>query len=476
MSVKYGIKIDAAAYKELADTQWGQIRKEADEVKAMLQGGQNTAVAMDIDGLGVAADVAADSALVQIASPTPVLLSQLEAQTNNSTIVWENIGKLQRLTYTEDISFRASGMPTPRRPRSITGPLSRSTRWLFCRAPRANNLASGKISPHVFLKGTFSSVSMARKQSARVKSQLSNSSAELSGKLKLVKASIGELKKAISSANIDLARRDKAYRDKVTGIIVEGCLTGFATGGLVAAAAFAAYSGVAIASIPALLAAGGVVFGKDGDKKGDKEEDKPEGNASNGTKAANGTNGTNGHAKPKVDSEEEEVPEEAGDKSEDTAAPAKKTEKEIPIQKRVEAAQDTWTALSGVLRTVKDAASGTELGKALFNKMSLQELGMLVQLVKTAIVVMERSVAAVEHLSQPLEDLLSSVAQMADILSDMDTRCSQYQVKNAGASLQFGKEEAETIKARWAEVGDAAEAWLDVFNAQRISPITYTVV
>ncbi|KAL9944639.1 hypothetical protein D7B24_005413 [Verticillium nonalfalfae] len=495
MSVKYGIKIDAAAYKELADTQWGQIRKEADEVKAMLQGGQNTAVAMDIDGLGVAADVAADSALVQIASPTPVLLSQLEAQTNNSTIVWENIGKLQRLTYTEDIVgyFDAASnrkvtlnevIQSIRNAYTQTAALHYGTveqinTLALLQSTRANNLASGKISPHVFLKGTFSSVSMARKQSARVKSQLSNSSAELSGKLKLVKASIGELKKAISSANIDLARRDKAYRDKVTGIIVEGCLTGFATGGLVAAAAFAAYSGVAIASIPALLAAGGVVFGKDGDKKGDKEEDKPEGNASNGTKAANGTNdtnGTNGHAKPKVDSEEEEVPEEAGDKSEDTAAPAKKTEKEIPIQKRVEAAQDTWTALSGVLRTVKDAASGTELGKALFNKMSLQELGMLVQLVKTAIVVMERSVAAVEHLSQPLEDLLSSVAQMADILSDMDTRCSQYQVKNAGASLQFGKEEAETIKARWAEVGDAAEAWLDVFNAQRISPITYTVV
>ncbi|PNH77288.1 hypothetical protein VD0001_g364 [Verticillium dahliae] len=498
MSVKYGIKIDAAAYKELADTQWGQIRKEADEVKAMLQGGQNSAVAMDIEGLGVAADVAADSALVQIASPTPVLLSQLEAQTNNSTIVWENIGKLQRLTYTEDIVgyFDAASnrkvtlnevIQSIRNAYTQTAALHYGTveqinTLALLQSTRANNLASGKISPHVFLKGTFSSVSMARKQSARVKSQLANSSAELSGKIKLVKASIGELKKAISSANIDLARRDKAYRDKVTGIIVEGCLTGFATGGLVAAAAFAAYSGVAIASIPALLAAGGVVFGKDGDKKEDKEEGTPDGKASNGTKATNGTkgtngtNGTNGHAKRKVESDGEEVPEEAGGKSEETAAPAKKTEKEIPIQKRVEAAQDTWTALSGVLRTVKDAASGTELGKALFNKMSLQELGMLVQLVKTAIVVMERSVAAVEHLSQPLEDLLSSLAQMADILSDMDTRCSQYQVKTAGASLQFGKEEAETVKAGWAEVGDAAEAWLDVFNAQRISPITYSVV
>ncbi|KAM0276435.1 hypothetical protein ACHAQH_006740 [Verticillium albo-atrum] len=488
MSVKYGIKVDAQAYKELADTQWGQIRKEAEEVKKMLLGEQSGMVAMDIDNIGSAADVVTDLALVQIASPAPVLFKQLQTQTNNSTIVWENLAKLQRLTYTEDIV----GYFDTASNRKVTllevvrgikqayiqtaalhyGTVEQINTLALLQDTRSKNLVNGKISTHVFLKGTFSSVSMARKQSSRVKSLLANSSTELSGKLSLVKASIENLKKAISGANLDLARRDKAYRDKVTGTIVEGCLTGFATGGLVAAAAFAAYSGVTIASIPALLAAGGVVFGKDGEKK-EEEEAKPNGQKAKGT---NGTNGTNGHAKKQADSEDDEVTGEAGDKKDDPAAPAKKDDKEIPIRKRVEAAQDTWTALSGVLRTVKDAASGTELGKALFNKMSIQDLAMLVQLVKTSIIVMERTVTAVEHLAKPLEDLLASVANMADILSDMDTRCSQYQVKAGGPSVQFGKAEAEVVKARWAEVGDAAEGWLDLFNAQGISPLSYSVI
>jgi hypothetical protein len=364
---------------------------------------------------------------------------------------------------------------------------------------RANNLAIGKISPHVFLKGTFTSVSMARKKAARVKALMAGAFPELKIKIELVKASTSEIKRAIAEANLDLARRDKAYRDKVTGNIVEGCLTGFATGGLVAAAAFAAYSGVAIASIPALLAAGGVVWGgtKDDDKTPGKTGDKPTGKAG----SADGSNGgakdekDNEHNKKDEDDEDDQNDDddagssgeaveltmdkkEAAPKKEDAPTTAKKGKggKDIPVQKRVEAAQDTWTALSGILRSAKDAASATTLGKALFNKMSLVELSMLVQLVKTAVTVMERTIDAVEHLATPLEDLLASVSGVADILSDMDARCAQYQVQARDASAQFGKKDAEIVKAQWAQVAEACEAWLDVFNAQRISPISYSVV
>jgi hypothetical protein len=516
-SVKYGIKIDAVAYKDMIGVQWSQIRTEAEGVKSLLQPreGVMDMVAMDLCDVDVSSDMRSNSPLVEIASPATPLLQQLRAQANNSTVVWDNIGKLQRITYTEDIVGYLDNVSN----RKVTlldiindirgvyiqtaaihyETVEQISTLALLQSTRANNLAIGKISPHVFLKGTFTSVSMARKKAARVKALMAGAFPELKIKIELVKASTSEIKRAIAEANLDLARRDKAYRDKVTGNIVEGCLTGFATGGLVAAAAFAAYSGVAIASIPALLAAGGVVWGgtKDDDKTPGKTGDKPTGKAG----SADGSNGgakdekDNEHNKKDEDDEDDQNDDddagssgeaveltmdkkEAAPKKEDAPTTAKKGKggKDIPVQKRVEAAQDTWTALSGILRSAKDAASATTLGKALFNKMSLVELSMLVQLVKTAVTVMERTIDAVEHLATPLEDLLASVSGVADILSDMDARCAQYQVQARDASAQFGKKDAEIVKAQWAQVAEACEAWLDVFNAQRISPISYSVV
>lgn len=319
------------------------------------------------------------------------------------------------------------------------------------------------------------SVAMAHKKAARVQALMGASSSELKTRIELVKASIDEISKAIADANLDLARRDKAYRNKVTGVIVEGCLKGFATGGLVAAAAFAAYSGVAIASIPALLAAGSVVFDKGNEKpskagsdKRKKDETDDEDIKDDDNENDDGGDSTTGS---------DEAVEVAMDKKDTPTKPAKGSKgQDVSAQKRVEAAQDTWTALSGVLRSAKDAASATTIGKALFNKMSLSELSMLVQLVKTAIVVMERTVDAVDNLSSPLGDLLSSVSGVADILSDMDARCAQYQIKAGDATAQFSKRDAEVVKEQWAQVAEACEAWLDVFNGQRISPISYSVV
>ncbi|KAF4983330.1 hypothetical protein FZEAL_1237 [Fusarium zealandicum] len=488
-SIRYGIKIDAQVYKELADTQWSQIRREADEVKTLLQPrkGAMDMVSMDLDGVDVdsAADLGANTSLVQVASPTGPLLQQLRAQASNSTVAWENLGKLQRITYTEDIvgyfDMASSRKVTLREVIGSVGQAYIQTAALhyetvehistlaILQDTRADNLAKGKISSHVFLKGTFTSISMVRKKAARVKTLMTGASPEISAKLEMIKASIQDIKRAIESANLDMARRDKAYRDKVTGVIVEGCLTGFATGGLVAAAAFAAYSGVAIASIPALLAARGVVFGS-AEEKNEEEQAKEE-----------KSNGTNGQTMNEAAEEKEKATKSAAEEVEgitDKEVPAKKnkTSKDVPVQKRVEAAQDTWTALSGIMRSAKDAASATQLGRALFNDLSLVDLALLVELVKTAVIVMERTVEAVENLTKPLEDLLDSVSDVADILDGMDAQCRQYQVPAGGLPVQFGPREAEAVKARWAEVSEACEVWLDIFNRQRISPISYSVI
>ncbi|KAG7420721.1 hypothetical protein Forpe1208_v001787 [Fusarium oxysporum f. sp. rapae] len=483
-AVKYGIKVDAQAYKELAETQWSQIRNQAEEVKALLQPRQGIMdmIAMDLDSVVAdsAADIVSDVALVQIASPAGPLLSQLRVQVENSKIVWDNLGKLQRMTYTEDIVgyFDAVSQRKVTLKDVISSiqnayiqtaslhyeTIEHISSLALLQNTRADNFAKGKISPHVFIKGTLTSISMASKQAARVKSLMLGASPEIVAKLQLVKSSISDMEKAIADANLDLARRDKAYRDKVTGIIVEGCLTGFATGGLVAAAAFAAYSGVAIASIPALITAGHIVFGS-GDAK--EEDEKPSVEDKTKTK----TNGANGHSKTQPEDTEDTSSEVDGE----VAADKKEVGKDIPVQKRVEAAQDTWTALSGIMRSAKDAASATQLGKALFNKMSLADIGMLVQLVKTAIVVMERTAQAVERLSRPLEDLLTGVYGVADILADMDAQCRHYQIPAGGVPVNFGRREAEVIQAKWNEVSEACEVWLDVFNTQRISPITYSI-
>ena len=506
MSVKYGIKFDAQAYRELAATQWAEIRRDAQQVKSLLQpqGRQQMMVAMDLDVSNDAADMAGtdtDTALLQVSRPAPALLPQLQAQAANSQTVWANIGTLDRLTYTEDI-VGYFDVATNRKVtlRDVIGSIKAAyiqaaamhyqtvehlSSLALTQRFRAANLARGKISPHMYIKGTSINISMARKQADRVKSLLGELSPGLTQNLSLVKASIDELDKAIASANLDLARRDKAYRDKVTGVLVEGCLRGFATGGLVAAAAFAAYSGVAMASIPAVIAAGGVIFGgKDKDNKEMKPaEDEPKKNGTNGTNGVNGKHATKPEEEEEAEDgeaetdEQEEKEEKEEEEEEKPKAPVKKggQKKDIPVQQRVQAAQDTWTSLSGVMRSAKNAAAGTTLGQALFNKLSLAELAMLVQLVKVAVVVMERTAAAVERLAGPLEELITSVGQVADILDDMDARFAQYKVPVAGESVPFAAKDAAEVTAQWDEVAVACTKWLDIFNAQHISPISYTV-
>ncbi|KAK0618937.1 hypothetical protein B0T14DRAFT_478794 [Immersiella caudata] len=481
-AVKDGIKIDARLYKELAATHWNEIRRAADAVKQALQ----PIASHDLDQ-GSSVMIQASASLALVASPAPSLLGELKTQTDGSKTVWDNIGKLATLTYTDDMVAYFDQSSTTKVPLSeIIRNIKRTyvqtaslhyqtieqiSSLALAQRYRADALATRKISTHIFLKGTFLTISMTHEKAKAMRKVIAELSPGLEYKIKVIKSSIGELRQAIETANLDLARRDKAYRDKVTGLLVEGCLKGFATGALVAAAAFAAYSGAPIATIPALLTAAGVTLGT-GEDESSKEDHAANGEdvhiaVPNGTlKEPHNVNGVSEGLAADADAEPE-PPKDGDDK-----------DKTVPPKQRIEAAKDTWDAISKILRSAKDAAAATSLGRALFNKLSLAELLTLMQLVQAAVVVMERTVTAVERLTSPLEDLFKSVTGVVDILSEMDERCRKFNVDVDDDSTAggFGSKEAEEVKKSWADVRDACVMWLDVLNAQGISPILFAVV
>ena len=88
---------------------------------------------------------------------------------------------------------------------------------------------------------------------------------------------------------------------------------------------------------------------------------------------------------------------------------------------------------------------------------------------------MERTAAAVERLAGALEELIVSVGQVADILDDMDARFAQYKVPVAGEGVPFTVKDAAEVTAQWDNVAVVCMKWLDIFHAQHISPISYTV-
>lgn len=360
---------------------------------------------------------------VDIASPAPALSEQLRLQTTNSSTVYENLGKLQRLRFTEDMvayvdpSFGRKTtllevIDTIRKAYTQTAAkhyetVNHLSTLALIQETRINSLAKGRINAAAVVKGVLMSVAVARQSAERAKTLMAGLSPEIKSRLQTAKSSILEIQEAIAAANTDEAR------EKFTGIIVKKCVTGFATGSLVATAAHAASSGAAIASIPAQLATDGVEVGNTGFPN------------------------------------------------------------DVPIQKHVEAVQKTWMSLHQVMRSTRDDLTATQLGKALFNKLSVTELSTLLQLLKIAVIIMEGTLEAVEKLTKPLEDWLVGLSGIADVLDKMESQCKQYQSKSRDGRVEFGKNEANVVNERWAEVTGVCQRCLDTFNAQGVMPRSF---
>ncbi len=133
---------------------------------------------------------------------------------------------------------------------------------------RVRNAATGVISTHVMLENTLVMVNHARaKAEAARREYVAHAGTDFAQRVALAKRNVAALRQALDSANLDLGRRNKAYLDKVTGVIVKASLTGFATGALVGAAAAAFYLGIPLASVALAIAAGGVIIdGAKGEK------------------------------------------------------------------------------------------------------------------------------------------------------------------------------------------------------------------
>lgn len=144
-------------------------------------------------------------------------------------------------------------------------------------------------------------------------------------------------------------------------------------------------------------------------------------------------------------------------------------------EKHIKTVQDAWNSFRGILRSVWDFVSAAEIGTALFNKLSDRELSVLLQILRIAIAFMERTVASLESAQKPLDELRSSIANRSDILNDMHNRYLKYeQSLKTTKPMPFSVQDAAVVAGKWNEVAENCEQWLDVFNDQRISPLSFT--
>ncbi len=158
--------------------------------------------------------------------------------------------------------------------------------------------------------------------------------------------------------------------------------------------------------------------------------------------------------------------------------PAEKGGKErVDLEARVNAAQETWTTLSGCLRSVKDAASATKVGKALFNKMSIAELATLVSLVKVALMVFERAIESLEAIQLPMEKLMGSLDVLARSLESMDVACQQFARDMDSTTVpHLSTKETNAVLAQSEEAARGCLVWMDEFHREGISPLSHAEI
>lgn len=488
LQIKYELVIDPKIWKQVTATEWNKVRRDAEECKALISSAKED-LAADFD-LAISSK-RADPALLQAVTPGSKLMPELQSQVVNSRIVWSEIQKLRELNYSEDIVAYLD--PENKKKTTVFDMVDNirttyiqmaatqynTVQQLYTLAliqeARSKNAASGAIPMHIFLKHTFSAIDTAKKDAARTKKTYAHMANNFRERIALTGRNVAELKNAITVANLDKARRDQNYRDKVNGIIVQGALTAFATGSLVAAAAAAAFVGVPLASVASVISAGGVLYGG---AKGSGDETTT-GEEIDGNKENSNGEGTKNE---NVDGHEDAPIGQNGEPGEriDTTGAAKDADadtKKPDVKQRVDAAQKTWKTLGGLLRSGKNKLEATELGKRLLNKLSLSELAMLVALVEVAISVMERTVAAMETLQKPLQKLVDGIVELSDIIGDMDDTCDQLAHSlDFTAPIPFTKQDASAVAEKWQGVSDACEVWLDLLNEQRISPISFSQV
>lgn len=144
-------------------------------------------------------------------------------------------------------------------------------------------------------------------------------------------------------------------------------------------------------------------------------------------------------------------------------------------EKRIKTVQNAWTSFGAVLRTAPDPVAAAKMGTALFDKLSDEDLSVLLQILRISITFMERTAASLESVQKPLEELRSSIAKTCDVINDMHDRCLKYEQNLETAKpMSFGIQDAAVVASRWNKVNESCEQWLDVFNDRGIAPYSFT--
>lgn len=152
------------------------------------------------------------------------------------------------------------------------------------------------------------------------------------------------------------------------------------------------------------------------------------------------------------------------------------TEKsDASTEKHIKTVQNAWNSFGVVLRTAPDPVAAAKMGTALFDKLSDEDLSVLLQILRTSITFMERTAASLESAQKPLDELRSSIAKTSDVINDMHDRCLKYEQNlETTKPMSFDIQDAAVVAGKWDKVNESCEQWLDVFNDRGIAPYSFT--
>ncbi|KAH6967802.1 hypothetical protein BKA56DRAFT_497496 [Ilyonectria sp. MPI-CAGE-AT-0026] len=353
----------------------------------------------DVSGAG-----GGEESFIAVISPPPSLHQLMSAQAKNFRMAWEALDGLRTIKFSEDVGSHWDSQLVARQYNAVEKVMAMS----LTQGVRSKNLANGRISLQAALKSTSTAISATRNQAAPVNALIGQISPEIANKLERIKASIDQLKQAITDVGPATGGRESASRKEVVATIAKACLTAFATGILVSHAAFAASRGTDFESIPAVILVG--------------------------------------------------------------------TEKcDASTEKHIKTVQNAWTSFGVVLRTAPDPVAAAKMGTALFDKLSDEDLSVLLQILRISVTFMERTAASLESAQKPLDELRSSIAKTSDVINDMHDRCLKYEQNlETTKPMSFDIQDAAVVAGKWDKVNESCEQWLDVFNDRGIAPYSFT--
>ena len=131
----------------------------------------------------------------------------------------------------------------------------------------------------------------------------------------------------------------------------------------------------------------------------------------------------------------------------------------------------TWTAMRTQIRSIRDSPASLSIGKALYGKLSLENLTFLVSIVSVTMTMMQSAAEGLDRTAKCLQDIVDSIRVIATTISDLSADLDRFKNDILPSNKPaFGQEEATLVSFRWEEVKNACESWSDLVNSRGIAP------